>query len=59
MKFNNNWMQLYVHSDDKKFKVIAVCKTIEEVNSICVDRHSGIITTDENGLHYVAEQKPS
>lgn len=60
IKLDNSFMSLYIHMDNKKFKVTNIYKNTEEANNQDGDiLQTGIIATDQNGLIYEAEQKPS
>ena len=53
--FNNPWMHLYIKSDGQLFEVGAVTADTDQANAFCEQYPDhGVITTDQNGLHYIA-----
>lgn len=61
IKFNNLGFNLYMHTDDGSyFKVLLVTNSQDDANKFMVENpHSGLIATDNSGLHYIAELEGS
>lgn len=59
IKLNNSFMSLYIHVDNKKFKITNIYQNEQEANKNGDIFKTGIIATDQNGLVYEAEQTPS
>ena len=58
LKFNNEYMSLYMKSMGKLFKVTAICLTYDEANKIC-EKHREMAVIGEDNIHglvYLAEQ---
>jgi len=54
---DNPWMNLHVTVDHLRYKVVAIVDTVEEANNYGDD--VGIICSDNDGHHFIAELKPS
>lgn len=61
MEFNNIGMNLYIHTDDGSyFKVLFVTNSQDDANNFMIENpHTGLITTDSFGLHYIANLEQS
>ena len=61
MILSNPWMDMYVEADGKRFKVRAICKTVEHANLICQTNPTfGVICEDyKSETIIVADLKPT
>ena len=58
---SNPWMELFIQSDNKKFKVVAIVNDAHEANRLCaMNPHIGVICEDlSSGVILLAEMSPT
>jgi hypothetical protein len=64
LNLDNTGMEIFIHTDGKKFRVRAICSSEKEANTFCVSDPNvpnvGVICQDKtSGMIFMADIKPT